>query len=812
MNRTIFEIGRSMLHQSQLPSVFWSYAIKYAVYIRNKLLTSRNKFKTPEQLWTGIKPNLHYIRVFGCDSYIHVRDDLRKKMDSKAMKGIFLGIEESRKAQIFYVLESNKIIISRDAKYYETSFTLAKQIRETYQTGEVGSTSINYDFLDYNNNNRSNKTVSVKNNSNSNEREEKKEESKTDNRNYFQALEEEEEKNNESEQDSDDNENKSDDHDDSVDNDNNSNSNNENRPVRRSARSNIGVRGTTYAEEVALRQYNRGEQLFYAFTTSVINPEIPVVIDTNPKNYQEAINSEDKNEWIKAVGKEINALTNLNVFKECELPVKKKAMGYRWLFTKKFNKDGEVEKYKARLVAKGYTQIEGQDYTETFAPVMKYKTLRILLAIAQQFDLEIKQFDVETAFLNAELNEEVYMEIPEGYEVKNRNNNTVLKLLKALYGTKQAPREWNNKINSTFINLGFKRMKKENCVYIKKTRTGRFIILSIFVDDGTSIYHKDDEQEWIEIKEQLMKEYTIKDLGDAEWILGMRIIRDRMNKTIKLNQSIYIDKILKKFSMINCNSVLTPLDPSYKLSNNDCPTTDEEKDNMKQYPYREVIGSLQYLCYSTRPDINYAVNLLSRYTVNPGIKHWLAAKHLLQYIKGTKDYGLEFNNNDSNGNNNNLIITAYSDADWAGDLDERKSTTGYFVLINNNIVSWASKKQQTVALSSAEAEYMAITGAGSEVKWLYDLLMELELYKDTNPIIIYTDSQSAAAIANNDVCHGRTKHIATRYHWIRDEIKKNLFKLQYINTTEQIADIHTKALNRVVFEKLRNQIIYKNIG
>ncbi len=796
MNRTIFESARSMLHQSGLPTQFWSFAIKYSVYIRNRLLSSKNKNKTPVELWTGIKPTLHFIRVFGCDAYIHVRDDLRKKMDSKATKGIFLGCDENRRTSILYEIDSGKIILSRDVKCFETSFTFAKQINQLYKSGEVGATSINYDFLDYNN---QEKDAVVVQEQKSVEMKEAVASPSVSSNNYYQPL-------------SRDDESKSDP--DYVEEKKSQSSSAAAAPIeaRRSERTNKGVRGTRYVEEVELNQHNNGtriEELYYAFTTSATVTDVPLVVDTNPKSYNEAMRSPEADHWKLGVGKEVNSLIKHDVFEECELPPGKKAIGCRWLFTKKYNKDGEVERYKGRLIAKGFTQQEGVDYTDTFAPVMKYKTLRIILTLVQQFNLEIKQFDVETAFLNAELKEEVYMEIPDGLNIKRTGNN-VLRLKKALYGTKQAPREWYEKITSSIVNLGFKRLVKENCVYIKRSRTGRVMIITIFVDDGTGSYHKEDEQEWLEIKEALEKEYTIKDLGDAEWILGMRIIRDREANTIKLNQSVYVEKVLKKFKMLDCNPVSTPLDPSVKLSSADSPITEEEKSEMKQFPYREVVGSLQYLCYSTRPDINYAVNLLSRFSINPGQKHWTAAKHVLRYLKGTKDYGLEFSNK-NNSINNSLEITAYSDADWGGDLDGRKSTTGYFILLNDNVVSWASKKQTTVALSSAEAEYMALTGAGQEIKWMIDFLTELELYKQAKPVTLFTDSESADAMANNDVNHGRTKHIDIKHHWIRDAVlKEKIIELKYVNTTDQIADIHTKALTRVIFQKLRGRVVTVN--
>ena len=811
-NRTITETARSMLHQANLPVEFWSFAIRYAVYIRNKVLSKKSSNKTPEELWLGSRPNLYYIRVFGCDAYIHVRDDLRKKMDSKAVRGIFLGCDEGRKCYIVYAVETGKIVYSRDVKCYETSFTFAKQIKEMYQKGEVGSTFIDYSFLD-SNNSINNGHIRIPEPTVVESQEEKKVvelKEATAPRplsnsisNYYQLLDQIDEESNDNSSDSDyvdRNENKND----SVSTTTQS--------LRRSSRINKGIRTPRLNEELELDQYNKGvgvEQLFYAFTAGTVS-DVPILVDTNPKTYEEAMSSSESSKWKEGISKEVSSLIKYKVFEECELPPNKQAIGCRWLFTKKFNKEGEVERYKARLIAKGFTQKEGIDFKETFAPVMKYKTLRILLALVQHYDLELKQFDIETAFLNADLKEKVYMEIPDGLNME-KNKNKVLLLKKALYGTRQAPREWNTKFNSSIINLGFRKLVKDSCVYIRKSNTGHFIILTIFVDDSTGAYHKEDEKEWLEIKSKLESEYTIKDLGDAEWILGMRIIRDRNLNTIKLNQSVYVEKVLKKFGMSKSHSVSIPLDPSYRLGINDCPINEEEKLHMKQFPYREVVGSLQYLCYSTRPDINFAVNLLSRYSINPGMKHWLAAKHLLQYLKGTIDYGLEFNYSNGISRNSKLEITSYSDSDWGGDLDERKSTTGYFVLLNNNIVSWASKKQSTVALSSAEAEYMAITGTGMEILWIIHFLTELELYTQTKPIILYTDSNSATAIANNDVNHGRTKHIDIKHHWIRDQINNNIIVLNYIPTSEQIADIHTKALTRTVFEKFRNRIVKRRI-
>ena len=397
------------------------------------------------------------------------------------------------------------------------------------------------------------------------------------------------------------------------------------------------------------------------------------------------------------------------------------------------------------------------------------------------------------------------MKQPEGYS--KGGDNIVCKLNKTLYGTKQAPHEWNEELNLFILSTsGFYRCKSDTCIYVKTTKTGNIIIMLVFVDDIIIAYDNADKKEWEEIKQQFMNKYKMKDLGDCEWILGMRVKRDRKQRKLFLDQEQYLNKVLNQFNMQNCNPAFTP-EEMFKLSKLE---QNEEQIDLKLY--QSIVGALMYAAISTRPDIAHAVNMISRYLGNPGEKHLVAAKRILRYIKGTTDIGLTFTsdiniNLKQNQSSSNISITGYADADWAGDYDERKSTTGYVIMIGNCVVSWVSKKQSTVSLSSAEAEYMAISSSIQEIKWIRQLLNELYIFNQSEPSLLNIDNQAAIAISENDVHHARTKHIDIRHHFIRDSIKNKEVQLKWINTQAQLADIFTKALMTVRFSYLRNIIL-----
>jgi len=374
-------------------------------------------------------------------------------------------------------------------------------------------------------------------------------------------------------------------------------------------------------------------------------------------------------------------------------------------------------------------------------------------------------------------------------------------------------------------------------MYVKKSKNGHVIIVGVFVDDLIPSYSIEDLLEWNEIQKYLFDKYQIKDVGNSTLILGMRITRDRKNKILKIDQSDYIQKMLNDYNMQDCKLNQTPT-TSYKLSLKDCnklvesnhvnddTTKGVNNNNLSRDPkllhfYQQLIGSLNYASICTRPDITYAVHILSLYLQNPGPNHVTAAKTVLRYLKGTNEIGLIFSANENNimvhsntkaCSSISIHIDAYCDSDWAGDLDDRHSTTGYVIKLNQSTISWKSKKQNKAALSSCEAEYYAVCAAIQEIIWLKQLLNEILQHdinynNDSIKINLYVDNQSAIQLSRNDVHHDRSKHIQLRYHFVREEIKYNDIQLHYIPTQYQVADILTKGLNKIAFENLRKNLM-----
>ena len=520
-----------------------------------------------------------------------------------------------------------------------------------------------------------------------------------------------------------------------------------------------------------------------------------------PTSYKQALQQPDRGKWQEAIDDELNAHKKNDSFKIIKFEKGMNVIGCRWVFNKKKDEYGNIKKYKARLVAKGFTQQEGVDYDETFAPVLKYKSMRMILALSTfNKKTNIKQLDVKTAFLNATVNENIYMKIPEGMKI-NDSENKVIKLNKALYGLKQASNEWNNEINNFLTKeLSFTRCIKDTCIYIKTSKNNNNIIFGIFVDDIISSYVDEDENEYNIYINKLKNKYDLLDIGNINHILGMHV--SKQSNSLYIDQKSYITDKLKSFNMLTCTSSPTPSSLDKLTKNVDVKMIESENE------YRSIVGSLIYASISTRPDITHAVNMVSRHMHAPNHTHMIAAKRILKYLSGTQDLCLKYDYDDNDIKNKKVSIEAYCDADWGGDTDDRKSTTGYCVFINKKLISWHTHKQPTVALSSAEAELMSGTDVVKEIMWLRMMLTELN-YEVDQPIIIMIDNQSAIKIAENDVEHTRSKHIDIKYNFIRNEIRDKNIELRWISTRDQIADIFTKSLVKEIFEKLRDQLISK---
>ncbi|KAH9725713.1 hypothetical protein KPL70_007982 [Citrus sinensis] len=505
--------------------------------------------------------------------------------------------------------------------------------------------------------------------------------------------------------------------------------------------------------------------------------------DGEPSTFHKALESSDIALWMTAMQEEIEALHKNKTWELVPLPRGRKAIGNKWVYKIKRDGNDQVEQYRARLVVKGYAQKEGIDFNEIFSPVVRLTTVRIVLAMCSTFDLHLEQLDVKTAFLHGELEEEIYMLQPEGFAEIGKEN-LVCKLNKSLYGFKQAPRCWYKRLDSFIMSLGYNRLSSDHCAYYKRFEDNDFIILLLYVDDMLIAGPNKDRIQ--ELKAQLAREFEMKDLGPANKILGMQIHRDRNNRKIWLSQKNYLKKILRRFNMQDCKSISIPLPVNFKLSSSMCPSNEVERKEMSRVPYASAVGSLMFAMICTRSDIAQAVGAVSRYMANPGGEHWIAVKRIMRYIRGTSDVALCYGGSE-------FTVRGYVDSNFAGDLDKRKSTTGYVFTLAGAAVSWVSKLQTAVALSTTEAEYMAATQACKEAIWIQRLLEELG--HKQQKISVYCDSQSALHIIRNPTFHSRTKHIGVQYHFVREVVEDGSVDLQKIHTKENLADVLTKPIN-----------------
>ena len=510
-----------------------------------------------------------------------------------------------------------------------------------------------------------------------------------------------------------------------------------------------------------------------------------------PSNIFEAWRGDHSIDWKEATDSEYDSLLSNHTWDLVELPEGKNVVGSRWVFKVKHNADGTVERFKARLVAQGYSQSQGVDYQEVFSPVVRYSSIRALLALANVRDWEVHQMDVKTAFLQGDLDEEIYMKQPDGYIGKDKPNH-VCKLKKSIYGLKQAARCWNIAIDTFLKSNGYKNSSADSCLYIKSVKQSNgevdFTILALYVDDILLFSNNTDML--MKEKMSLGKRFKVEDQGEVHYVLGISVKRDRKSRLLSINQPKYLEGILKRFNMENSKPVSTPLEQGRKfqqLSENEKPVDVQV--------YQMIIGCLTYVTTATRPDLAAAVGILAKYMSKPGNDHWTRVKRILRYIKGTLNYGLVFSADDDNH-----ALVGFSDADWAGDLDTRRSTSGYVFQIQGNTVSWCSKRQQSVSKSSTEAEYIALSGACQEAIWLRSLLADIGIEQKGSTTIM-EDNQGAIELAKNPKFHKRTKHIDVSFHFIREQVNLKAITVKYCPTEDMLADIMTKGLAKPAFER-----------
>lgn len=745
MNRTIMEKVRSMLSDSGLPKMFWAEATLTAVTLINKTPSSVLKFEIPDKRWNGKQPAYSYLRRFGCLTFVHSDEG---KLVPRAKKGVLLGYPPGVKGFKVWLIDEKKCVISRNVQFQENAVykDVVKKNKEKV-TGESsrslldldleveGDSSLGGDLSEETGSLRDQSPVRVE--AQEDELDITGEIPLESPESYHLARD---------------------------------------RP-RRSVRAprHFDIEG--YLSEDTSDEED-GYLSAEALITTVDGDKL------EPSSYLEALQDDDWDLWKGGMDDEMDSLIKNHTWTVVKRPKGQRLIGCKWIYKRKPGIPGvEDPRHKSRLVAKGYSQREGVDYKEIFAPVVKHVSIRILLAIVVEEDLELEQLDVKTAFLHGELEEKIYMEVPEGYEDQFGEDEVCL-LNKSLYGLKQAPRKWNEKFDSYIKEIGFQKNPYENCAYTKTLADGSLIYLLIYVDD--MLVAAKNMSVITELKQQLSIKFDMKDLGPAKRILGMEITRDRSKGLLYLSQENYLSKVLELYNMEQAKHVVTPLGAHLNMRKATEAELKENAEYMKSVPYCNAVGSIMYSMIGTRPDLAYPVGVISRFMSNPIKEHWLGVKWVLRYIKGTLKTRLCYRKGSE------FVVKGYCDSDHGGDRDGRRSTSGMVFTLGGNTISWRSSLQKVVALSTTEAEYIALNSAGKEAVWLKGL-MESFGYEQKS-IEIFCDSQSAMALSKNSVFHEKTKHVAIKYHKIREIIAAGFVDVVKISTLSNPADIFTKIL------------------
>jgi Reverse transcriptase (RNA-dependent DNA polymerase)./Integrase core domain. len=757
-NRTLLEMARCLLIQSGLPSSFWAEAVSTANYIRNRCPTKSLNGHTPYEAWTGRTPNVSHFKEFGCNVFILDRKPKRGKFEECGKKGIFLGYSDESKGYRVWIPEEMKIVNTRDIKF---SISLVDPSENLYE-----------DFLPENAERKEDAslphTVDI------------------DIRPINIPLIEEQESDDRNEG----GENEVDRNEDIAENENDENNDAVERVKRGPGRPRkilTGLRGRPR------KQYHPPlDEATYAESYEAFVAEIPA---------KQAVSGPDSEDWFLAMADEVKSILKNDTWLLVERPGNEKIIGSRMVLRNKYKPDGSLDRRKARIVARGFAQQPGIHFNQTFAPVARLSSIRLLVALAANYGMKIKQLDVTTAYLNGVIKEKILMETPryltEALEtiVRTEKNYSEIRikaekmlqelkigdkvclLKKSLYGLRQAGRSWHEKLDEMLRNFGAISTNADPCVYY--TGQGEDILLiAVYVDDilvASRIPGKAAK-----LKEYLSLELEIKDLGEPKYCLGIEFARDK-NK-IAMHQMGYIREVLERFGMTDSNPVSTPMDVNVKLTKlEQNPDVEERK-----LPFRELVGALMYLAVATRPDIAHAVSVLSQFNTCYGKVHWTAAKRVLRYLKGSNELGLIFDPGTES-------LKGYVDADWASCSMDRRSYTGYIFILGNGAISWDSKKQRTVALSSTEAEYMGLAEAAKETIHLQTFLEELGFENLSNSMVL-NDNMGAQRLAENPIFHARTKHIDVRHHFVREAVQKKKLRLEHVSTDDMIADMLTKAL------------------
>ena len=715
-NQTVVSMARALLIQAGAPQYLWIEAVNTANYIRNRNPTSALDC-SPYQTLFGKKPDLEKMVVWGCDAVVKkIHTDL--KFEPRGSIQIFIGYNKEDTGYRLMHPQTRRVTVRRNVFFIENSFQGMEELSKLTDPSEDSFDSI------------PTKIPSVYSEMDSNNP------TNMDIDCGYQSAPVATETN------------------DTEDVD----------VPEKTTQEIRSKRSCALPRDCGLYD----EDDFYAFMAEVI-----------PSTFLQSKHSKHSQEWKKAIDSELRSLNDNNTYDLQVLPEGRKPISSRWIFNIKRDGTGNIDRYKARLVAKGFNQIYGVDYKETFAPVVSFNTVRFILSLAVRYDWPLYQMDVVTAFLNGDLEEDIYMSPPEG---TNTPIGYVWKLKKAIYGLKQASRMWHKKIADFLKDLDFKSTYSEPCLFHKDG-----VIILIYVDDlvltGYNIKGIDT------LKEKLLKEFKMKDLGELSFFVGVMV--ERTESKIKISQRRYALDVLSRFSMENCKPAKVPLDPGMKK--------EFYKDNyellslIELKKYQKIIGSLIYLSVMTRPDLTFSTSLLGRFLQAPRTIHMKGAKQVLRYLRGSIDKFIAYDKESSN-----LFPLTYVDADLGGCIKTKKSTSGYIVYNSNGPILWKTERQSVTAGSTMEAEYIAAFEACNIIRWLKNLMEELDI--PTKKFKILEDNQPCIKYSNTPKFSKNSKHIALKYHLVRELVNNNTVELIYVSTDEQLADAFTKILGPQKFK------------
>lgn len=745
-HRNVLEMARALRFQAGLPLHYWGDCVLTAAYIINRLPTPVLGNISPYEKLHNKKPSYEHMRAFGCLALAYNPAITKDKFSPRGIPCVFLGYSLTQKGYRLLNLTTKQPFTSRDVKFHEHIYPYNNP--NPNQTYNLPLPVPMPDFP-----NQPTYETDL--------------EGDDDAEHHPPAAER--------------------DHEPNITQPQNNHPLPQPEPaLRRSKRTHkppewldgyVHEAGTTQQPPVHVANlvYTEIQPMFSAFLSSITPHQDPV-------HFKEAVRQQC---WLQAMEKELRALEDNETWILTQLPPGRKAIGCKWLYKTKYHPNGEVERHKARLVILGCRQREGLDYAETFAPVAKLTTVRSILAVAAMEDWIVCQMDVTNAFLHGDLMEDVYMTLPPGYSSiggpvdagkgESKAPNVVCKLQKSLYGLKQAPRQWFAKLTTALKDFGFEQSKTDYSLFTKVTHSS-FVAILIYVDD--LLIAGNDQQAITKTKAFLSTHFLMKDLGNIRYFLGIEI--DRSEKGFFLSQKKYTKDLIHEYGMQNSKPLRLPVDGQVKL------TADLGDDLPNPTEYQQLIGKLIYLVI-TRPDITYAVHLLSQFMHKPTTSHMQAAKRVLRYLLSCPGQGILL------ATSSTASLTAYCDSDWAGCPMTRRSTTGFCIFLGSSPISWKSKKQQVVARSTAEAEYRAMAMTTCEVTWITQLLKDLGI-KRLKSTILKCDNKAALAIAANPVQHEKTKHVEIDCHFVREKVADGTIKPQYVPTMHQVADILTKPL------------------